>query len=75
MITLAKLEKGQTAKINGIQCGECLKKRLADLGLCNGTLIKIIKNDKSGPMIISVKGTKLAIGRGQAEKITVNPCE
>ena len=39
------------------------KRRILDLGLTNGTKIKIINLKKDGPMIISVRGTYIAIGR------------
>jgi len=36
-----------------------------------GENIEFIRNDSSGPLIISVKGSRLVIGRGMAQKIHV----
>lgn len=44
---------------------------LADLGIHEGEKIRIVKND-IGPVIVEVKGTRVAIGRGLAEKIEVS---
>lgn len=60
-------EKGRIHKID--RCGNA-RKRLYELGLCKDTEIKMVKNDK-GPVIISVSGCKLALGRNLADHIQV----
>ncbi len=69
---LIDLKEGTTAKVNFINCGKGLKHRLCSLGLGNGEIIEVLKNDNSGPVIIKVLDTKIAIGRGQAEQIVVD---
>ena len=71
MIPLAMVNEGETVTISYVDCGIGLKKRLCDLGLYDNTSIKVIRNDISGPIIIKVKDSNLAIGRGQANKILV----
>jgi len=56
--------------ISEINAGNKAHRFLADLGIHAGEKIKVIKND-SGPIIIEVKGTRVAIGRGLASKIEV----
>jgi ferrous iron transport protein A len=63
--------EGETVSVRCVDCGMGLKRRLCDLGLYDNTNIKIVKNDISGPVIITVKDSKLVIGRGQANKILV----
>ena len=68
--TLIFLRPNEEATICGISnCGHA-RKRLYELGLNKGTKIKMIKND-IGPVILSVYGHKLALGRGLASKIIV----
>lgn len=69
MMPLAMCQEGIDVKIARMHCGQSLKKRLCELGLYDGTTIKVIKNDVSGPVIVKVKDSKLVIGRGQANKI------
>ena len=69
MTTLDKVKEGETIKVNCIDCGQRIKHRLCSLGVMGGKEIKIVKNDGKGPIIIKVLDSKLAIGRGQAEKI------
>jgi Fe2+ transport system protein FeoA len=47
-------------------------KRLMDLGLTPGTEVLVVKSAPfHGPLEISVKGSRLALGRGMAERIFV----
>ncbi len=72
MISLAETKEGTRVRIKKIDCGRNLISRLCAFGLREGSESRIIKNDsKSGPMIIQVFESKVAIGRGQAEKIMV----
>jgi len=72
MIPLARISEGEEVKVYCVNCGRGLRKRFCDLGLYDGTMVKVIKNDVVGPMILEIKGYKLAIGRGQAQKIMVD---
>ena len=48
-------------------------KRLTDLGLTPGTKITVVKSAPfNGPLEISVRGSRLAIGRGMASRIIVD---
>jgi Fe2+ transport system protein FeoA len=48
-------------------------KRLSDLGLTPGTKVTVIKSAPfHGPLEVSVRGSRLAIGRGMASRILVD---
>ena len=69
---LTDLEDGQAGIIVSISGGIEAAKRLADLGLITGTVIKVLRKTLfSGPVQIEVCGSKLAIGRGLASKIMI----
>jgi DtxR family Mn-dependent transcriptional regulator len=69
LINLKTRQKGIIASIKA--CGNA-KRRLADMGLTPGTEIIVTKSAPfRGPIQISVRGSKLAIGRGIAMKILV----
>ncbi|WP_456472267.1 FeoA family protein [Methanocaldococcus sp.] len=61
------LGKVRIIKIYG---GEGIRRRLYDLGLIEGVTVEVVKND-FGPIIVKVRGNKVAIGRGIAKKILV----
>jgi Fe2+ transport system protein FeoA len=49
----------------------CIK-RLTDLGLTPGTDVTVVKSAPfNGPLEITVRGSRLAIGRGMASRILV----
>ena len=48
-------------------------KRLSDLGLTPGTKVTVVKSAPfNGPLEVSVRGSRLAIGRGMANRILVD---
>ncbi len=68
---LSTIRAGQTVTIASIQAGRGLNSRLASMGLVHGTKITVVNNDRPGPFVISIKGSKMMLGRGMAHKIMV----
>lgn len=49
-----------------------LRKRLEDMGLTPGTKVMVVKSAPfHGPLEVYVRGSRLAIGKGMAERIFV----
>ncbi len=72
IIAITSLKKGEKAKIAFVRGGAGVMQRLCDLGLTNGTEISLLRTAPlHGPVEICVRGCKLVIGRGIAEKIFV----
>ncbi|MBI5573247.1 MAG: FeoA domain-containing protein [Elusimicrobia bacterium] len=72
MISLLNLEKNKTAKIIEIEGGPGFHKKLESLGLRLGVKIKKLSSSIfGGPVVIRVGRTNIAIGKGMANKITV----
>lgn len=68
------LEKALTGKrvvLKQIVSGSKLKTRLFEMGLVPGAHFDIITSSGSGPMIIEIRGTRLALGKGILSKIEV----
>jgi DtxR family Mn-dependent transcriptional regulator len=73
LLVLSELKEGQTGKISFIRGGHTILQRLLDMGLTPSTKITLIKAAPfEGPIEISVRGSKLAIGRGIASKVFVD---
>ena len=68
---LSEVTEGQTVNIIRIDGGRDLRSRLTTMGLLPKTRIKVVRNGKSGPFVISVKNSKMALGRGIVDKIMV----
>ena len=71
--TICDLTTGQSATILEFTGGQAVNKRLASLGFTPGVSVSVIRNYRSGPLIVMVRGTQVALGRGEAKKIIVEP--
>jgi Fe2+ transport system protein FeoA len=69
---LSEVAEGQTVNIIRIDGGRGLRVRLTTLGLLPNTQVTVIRNGRSGPFVISVKNSKMALGRGMVDKIMVS---
>ncbi len=73
-LPLSLVTPGETVTLAHIQDCDRLRQRIADLGLNIGLTVRVVKNDFHGPLILAVKNdTRLAIGRGLAHRIRVQP--
>jgi Fe2+ transport system protein FeoA len=70
--SLDNLTKNQTGIVDHINAGSKATQRLTGLGITPGTEITMISSAPfGGPIQITLRGTKLAIGRGLARKINL----
>jgi Fe2+ transport system protein FeoA len=69
---LSLIKPGKNVRLVSITGGRFLQSRMMSMGLMQGTLIEVVKNRGDGPVIVSVKGSRLVLGRGMAQKILVN---
>ena len=67
---LAMVSIGEKRKIKSLTGTEDRKKHLIDLGFVSGQDVLVLGDSAAG-MILLVKGTKLALNRGLAQKILV----
>lgn len=69
---LNQLPLNKSGKINKIECGEGIKRRLLDMGLVKGTEIMPILISPSGdPRAFLVRGTIIAIRKEDAKNIKI----
>ncbi len=75
MVPLADISVGSVALIASLRGGHGLIARLAVLGFTPGASVTVMRNHGFGPMVVSVLGAQIALGRGAARKILVNPAD
>ena len=68
---LAMASPGEEVTVVEIRAGRGLTMRLADMGLTPGTTIMVINSQMPGPVLINLKGSRLALGFGVVQKIMV----
>ncbi len=70
-LSLQYAANGEQVRIVTILGGREMQARLNDMGLAVGACLEIVSNHSSGPLIVAIKGTRLAINAGLARKIMV----
>ncbi len=72
LCSLDNLAARQRGVIMGVTGGRGFVSRLATLGFVPGASVTMVQNYGGGPLIVSVRDTKIALGRGQAARILVH---
>ena len=54
-----------------LRAGNELTSRLAAMGLSAGARLVVLQNSGHGPMLVNVRDTRIALGRGEASKVLV----
>lgn len=68
---LGDLSKGTHALVHHLRGGREFINRLLVLGFTIGTEIVVLQNFEGGPVIISVRDSRVALGRGETRKVIV----
>ena len=72
-ISLSHLPANAFATISSLASERLETIRLVSLGLTPGAHVAMAQNFGRGPLIVMVRGTRIALGRGEAARIFVQP--
>jgi ferrous iron transport protein A len=75
ILSLGELSEGAQARVHQMQGGQAFLGRMAALGFTTGTPLRLLQNARHGPVIVLIRGTRVALGRGEALKVLVAPEE
>lgn len=70
-ISLAELSVDEDATVFSFLDGKAVTARLASLGLTPGARVRMAHNYGHGPLIVTVRGAHVALGRREAGRILV----
>ena len=73
MMPLSMASADKTLEIVGFRGGFGMQRRLADLGMNIGMEISVVSTHRRGPLVVLMKGSRFAIGRGIAHHVLVKP--
>lgn len=68
---LSVVPTGRAVVLRRIREGHGLASRLAAMGFVPGVTIAMHQNDRNGPVVVGLKGGRVLLGRGMAEKMAV----
>ncbi|MCL6447073.1 MAG: ferrous iron transport protein A [Armatimonadetes bacterium] len=71
MKPLGFLAPGEAGVIKEVAGGIGIRERLRGMGVTKGKALRMIQNNACGPVIVALGETRLALGRGMAQKVLV----
>ena len=69
--SLSSVRSGESVRIRRMAGGHQFLSRLASLGFTPGAHLEVVQNYGHGPIIVRLRDTRVALGRGEAQKILV----
>ncbi len=73
MVPLGTLTPGEVGRVYQLRGGRKFVARLAALGFTPGAPVQVVQNYGMGPIIVSIRGTQVALGRNEARRVLVRP--
>ncbi len=74
-MALTKVSMGNHVVLNTINGSDKLKRKLRDMGLTDGVQFKPVLRTKNGPMVVEIRGTRLALSDQVASLLDVTPIQ
>jgi ferrous iron transport protein A len=71
VVPLGTLRPGETGTIAELSGGRAFVARCLVLGCTPGTQVTMERNAGRGPIIVKLRGTRLALGRGESMRLQV----
>lgn len=69
--SLADIKTGEHAIFQSIAGEKAVASRLTSMGFTPGVDIEMTQNYGHGPLVVTIRGTRVALGRHEAQHITV----
>lgn len=70
-LSLAEIKTGEHATFISIRAENGVASRLTSLGFTPGVDIEMTQNYGRGPLVVTIRGTRVALGRQEAKNIFV----
>ena len=69
VVPLDSLQTGEVGSVQSLAGGHTFVGRLSALGFTPGAEVRMVQNFGRGPVIVLVRGGRIALGRGQARRV------
>ena len=70
-MVLSSIDPEKEVTLIAITAGKGIRSKLYSMGLVPGVKLTVLNRNGTGPVMVAVKDSRLAIGHGMAEKIIV----
>ena len=71
VLPLSEAPAGREFLVRQLTAGHRLRAHLAGMGLMAGVTLRVEQNRGRGPLLLSIRGNRLVLGRGMAAQIGV----
>jgi ferrous iron transport protein A len=69
--SLNEVSTGAKCVVRQLKGGNSFVGRLGALGFTVGSLVQVIRNSGKGPLLVLVRKSRMALGRGEALKVLI----
>lgn len=69
---LSTIQTGKSVIIESINFSSKLRRKLQDMGLTPGVRLNVVSKSLLGPLVVDVRGTRVALGKGIVTNIQVS---
>jgi ferrous iron transport protein A len=70
-IVLSEMDEGQSGIVRELRGGRTFVSRMTGLGFTIGAEVTMVQNLHRGPIVVMVRATRVALGRGEAMRVRV----
>ena len=71
LIALGRAPVGARVVVSRLEGGKRFAARLADMGVLPGAVLRVLREGGLGPVLVEVRGGRLVLGHGMADRILV----
>ena len=71
IVSLSTLHSGEHGEVVELGGGRCMLSRMTALGFTPGVDVAVVQNYGRGPLIARVRNARIALGRGEADRVYV----
>lgn len=75
LVPLHKAKQGEKLIVKDFSAGQNMQSRVSSMGLRIGDIIEVVSSGFGGQVVIAVGENRLVLGKGMAEKISVQPLD
>ncbi|MGM0379491.1 MAG: FeoA family protein [Bacillota bacterium] len=68
---LSEVKNNTNVILDKLDSGKKLRRKLQEMGLTEGVEFRVINNCNNGPIVVNIRGSKLALGQGMSQQIIV----
>ncbi len=71
-LSLSSVPSGGSVRIHTLAGGHSFQSRMVTLGFTPGAPLRVLQNSGHGPVLVALRDSRVALGRGEATQVLVD---